>query len=659
MPDAAATIVAEQPVQIARQLRALAVRAESFNAETLTLDVVASTGSRRATFDWNSYREIDEELEVSAAAIRMDRLNNGAPVLNTHRAEELEDQIGVVVPGSARIENGQLIATVQLSARQEIAGIVADIQAGIIRNISVGYIVHAYDVTETPGARPLYRAVDWEPAEISFVPVPADPAAGVRSADAEQGRFPCIIRRAAEIGPAIPEAQEMSNTPEAAAPAAVAPAPAPAAITIEQRAAVVPTVSATAIITSCRSAGLGQEVIDQIIARHDETPFNQQALLAEIGQHMVARNAPVTRSTVSVGVDESVKIRSAMESALLHRANPGAYRLEGGAEEFRGLSLLEMGAELVARQGGSVRGMDKMERAAVVLGIRSGGMHSTSDFPLILANVANKSLRQAYEAAPRTFTAFTRQVSLVDFKSVSRVALGDAPSLQAVNEHGEFKRGTVGETAESYQLGTFGRVVAVSRQALVNDDMDAFTRIPGLFGRAAADLESDTVWGIIVSNPNMADAAALFNTTFGNLASTGAAINVTSLGAARAAMRKFTNLAGRPMNVLGRYLWCGPDNELLVDQVLSNIAPQQSGNVNPFAGTLVKVCDPRVPTTMWGLAADPGTIDTIEYAYLSGQEGVFLETRTGFDVDGLEIKARLDFGAKAIDRRGLYRNPGA
>jgi len=52
-------------------------------------------------------------------------------------------------------------------------------------------------------------------------------------------------------------------------------------------------------------------------------------------------------------------------------------------------------------------------------------------------------------------------------------------------------------------------------------------------------------------------------------------------------------------------------------------------------------------------------IDTIEYAYLEGQEGAYVESRNGFDVDGVEIKCRLDFGAKAIDWRGLYKNPGA
>jgi hypothetical protein len=52
-------------------------------------------------------------------------------------------------------------------------------------------------------------------------------------------------------------------------------------------------------------------------------------------------------------------------------------------------------------------------------------------------------------------------------------------------------------------------------------------------------------------------------------------------------------------------------------------------------------------------------IDTIEYSYLEGQEGVFMDTRMGFDVDGMELKGRLDFAAKALDWRGIYKNAGA
>ena len=69
--------------------------------------------------------------------------------------------------------------------------------------------------------------------------------------------------------------------------------------------------------------------------------------------------------------------------------------------------------------------------------------------------------------------------------------------------------------------------------------------------------------------------------------------------------------------------------------------------------------DGRITGNSWHLAATPTLVDTIEYAYLEGEEGLFTETRQGFEVDGLQIKARHVFAAKAIDWRGLYKNAGA
>src|SRR5262249_2182818 len=156
----------------------------------------------------------------------------------------------------------------------------------------------------------------------------------------------------------------------------------------------------------------------------------------------------------------------------------------------------------------------------------------------IVLNVANKQLRSAYDAAPQTFKPFTRQVTAPDFKTIARVQLGDAPSLDKVNESGEFKRGTVSDGKEQYQLATYGKVVAINRQTIINDDLGAFTRLPEMFGRAAADLQSDTVWGIITANAAMGDGTALFHANHANLDGTNAAISVTSLGNARAGMRK-------------------------------------------------------------------------------------------------------------------------
>ena len=71
--------------------------------------------------------------------------------------------------------------------------------------------------------------------------------------------------------------------------------------------------------------------------------------------------------------------------------------------------------------------------------------------------------------------------------------------------------------------------------------------------------------------------------------------------------------------------------------------------------------DPRldaVSATAWYLAADPSTLDTIEYSFLESEPGPVIETRAGFDVEGVEIKVRLDFGAGVVDHRGLFKNAG-
>ena len=104
--------------------------------------------------------------------------------------------------------------------------------------------------------------------------------------------------------------------------------------------------------------------------------------------------------------------------------------------------------------------------------------------------------------------------------------------------------------------------------------------------------------------------------------------------------------------------------ELSAEQLIAqNLVPARTTDVVPQSiRSLAVIAEPRldtVSTNGWYLAASPNQIDTIEYAYLEGQQGAYIETRNGFDVDGVEIKCRLDFGAKAIDWRGLYKNPGA
>ena len=317
-----------------------------------------------------------------------------------------------------------------------------------------------------------------------------------------------------------------------------------------------------------------------------------------------------------------------------------------------------MARDILASEGVRVRGLSRDELATRAL-------HSTSDFPLILSNVTNKTLRAAYETAPRTFAPIARRTTVADFRDVHRLQLGEAPQLEKVNESGEYKRGTLGEAQEKYRIETFGKVIGITRQVLINDDLDAFTRVPALFGTAAATLESDVVWGVITANAAMADGKALFHAGHNNLAATGVKLDVAGLAKARTAMSLQKGLDGKTMlNIRPAFLVVPTSLELEAEQLLAqNIVPAKSADVVPGSlRSLTVISEPRLdPGTgavPWYLMASPAAIDTIEYAYLEGQEGVAMETRMGFDVDGMEIRARLDFGAKAIDWRGLYKNPG-
>jgi len=302
----------------------------------------------------------------------------------------------------------------------------------------------------------------------------------------------------------------------------------------------------------------------------------------------------------------------------------------------------------------------------------SSGYASAADFPSVLANVANKTLRTAYDAEPQTFKAFTKRGTIVDFKPASRTQIGDVQTLQPLGENGEFKRSKVTDNKETIQLGTYGEIFALGRVALINDDLGAFNRLAESHGRAAARLESDMVWAIITNGTSssapyaMNDTYALFDATHhSNYTSSGTVISVTSLGVAIAAMRnqKGLNSVGF-LNLLPKFTIVPVALDAVAKQYVAatNIIYTKASDFNPYNATMQVISEPRLDvasTTSWYLSADPGQIDTIEYAYLEGQEGVYMETRKGFEIDGLEIKARLDFGCKTIDFRGLYKNAGA
>jgi hypothetical protein len=294
-------------------------------------------------------------------------------------------------------------------------------------------------------------------------------------------------------------------------------------------------------------------------------------------------------------------------------------------------------------------------------------LHTTSDLASVVGVFANKVLAQRYQAVPGGVKRVCKRgTSHSDFRGRNVIRLGELPQLEKVNEKGEFKRGGLLDSRESYAVATYGKVFGMSRQLLINDDLGALADIASGWGLAAAEFENSHLTDVLTANsgggPKLGDGQNLFHATHGNLASTGADPAITYLSDARLALRRMKGLSGTtPVNVEPRFILVPAALETKTEGILAEIYPAQAEDVNVFGKRFELIVDPRLDAKSekaWYLFADPAIVPVIEYAYLSGFEGVQIETRNGFDVDGIEVRARLDFGAGGVDFRGAFRNPG-
>lgn len=658
------------------------------DAPLATAELVFTTGAPVQRYDWANSRYYVEELVVDADSIRLQRLQAGAPLLNTHDSWELEAVLGVVdQPAVAR---GEGTCRVTFSRRESVAGYVQDVADRIIRNVSVGYVRHRIEMvapSELAGTW-RYRVTDWEPMEVSLVPIPADAGAQVRDASgtagasADKRTFPCEFIETRSAGstqsPAVGATAETLNsgvrsmTPEELA---AAEAQRIAAQTQAEEAARAAERQRSASITELCSRHNVAQLAAGLISGGQTVEQARAAILEEIAVRDAAagghRNVNGNVQTVA---DETETRMAGIGEALLHRVDPRAPLTDNG-RQFRGMSLLELGREHLERSGLRTRGMDRMTLASQILNFRSGGMMATSDFANLLQNVASKRLRASYVENMPSYQRWARRApDAPDFKSMSVVNLAGAPDLLQTNEHGEFKYGAMTDGKETYSLVTYGRIVSLTRQAVINDDLRGFDRLVGAFGASAARLENRTVYAILTANAALADTGALFNATavttaggHANLTSSGTAISVASLGVGRTAMRKQKGLQSEELNITPSYLIVPAAQEQLAYQFTSaNYVPAQSSNVNEFRAGGRTALEPIVEaildansSTAWYLAANSSLIDTVEYCFLDGAAGPVIESEVGFEVDGISYKCREDFAAKAIDFRGLYKNVGA
>lgn len=643
----------------------------SVNEEARTVEVVWTTGAAVRRSGWLG-DQWDETLSLEKGHVRTERLESGRmSLLEQHgmgrwSGNPLDAVIGVVEAGEL-IAGKEGRATLRFSRRERGEQLFREVADRIITNISVGYRVwRMEDRTKATDTVRQLVAVDWEPVELSLVDVPADAGAHSREDQGADRIHTCeIVTRQGTMDPELeqqggatataqPTGERATDQGAGASPAP--PASDDALASARAEGARLERARVAGITEAVRKAGLEQALADQLVREG----VTVDAARSRVLDQLATRSAEIdggkpTSSRHAVQVTEAQRdgARSAMVSALLHRANPGQFQLTDQGRGYRGMTLLEIARECLEVRGQSSRGLGRLE-------VAQRAMQTTSDFPAIVADVANKSLLKAYEEAPRTWAPIVRERDAADFKPLNVAKLSAAPSLDEVGEHGEFTHGSLIDAKETYRVATYGKIVALTRQAIVNDDLGAFTRVPSLFAAAAARKQSDVIWALITSNPTLADGNALFSAAHGN---DGVQIltDETDIQELVAKLRLQTGLKGELLNLSPAFLIVPTALELKALRLTTLLAPNTQGGVNPYASMLKPVVEPRLDSSSavrWYMSTPTSQADIVELAYLDGQRTPVIETQQGFDVDGIKIRCRYDFGAGIVDHRGIARSLG-
>lgn len=584
-------------------LRAAMPRPTTVNMEERSVEAIVSTGADAVRPGYI------ERLDLSGADLS--RLV-GAPVLDGHRSGSTRDQLGVIE--AAEMRPGGLWVRMRFRSNDAARSVLADIEDGTLRGLSIGYTVAEWQ-DKRDGKNRVRTATKWTPLEVSVVPVPADAGAHFRTGETRMENDEQTVER--------PETTQRETR---------------AQVNAEIR-------------SIAQTAGLSRTWADEQIDADASADEARQAAFAQMQRRSAETTTRSTRVEITHDNTAPEVIATRAGEALFARSHPD-HEIAPEARQYAGLSIPEVAREVLNLRGISTTAMSGETVIARAL-------HTTSDFPLILGDAVGRELRRSYGAVPSGVRQLARQTTARDFRAKSAVMLGEGPELEKVSEGGEFKTGTIDESAESYSAETFGKIFSISRQAMVNDDLGAFARVPALLGQSAAAFEAAQLVSKVEANPAMSDGKAVFHADHNNLAASGGGIGLLNLRAAREAMRRQTGLSGRVIDVAPKFVLVPPELETDAEMMLAEIAATTTDDVNPFS-RLMPVVDARLSNTgAWYVVADPAMIDGLEYAYLEGAPGPQIETRAGFEVDGIQVKVRLDFGCGWIDYRGWYRNDGA
>ena len=627
----------------------------TLDKEGRSVEAIGATETPVMERDYDSWEVYPTVLLMSGCQIPA---NRQLPLLDTHSRYSTASVIGSY--RDIRIEGDKLLGRAVFSTAPEAEGPWLKTMEGHLTDYSVAR--RDLEATIIPAGQtglingrsfngPVKVVTSWIPKEMSSCPIGADENAKARAATAQ----PQIPQK--EIINMSEETQNRGLSTEATKPQT----PAVDLDAVRAEAVKAEYERMTEIDAMCSRADVPAEKKAELVKPGVTVESARKAVMDIILDRSAANN-PGARTTtqtdslrnIQTGADERDKFRSAAEDGLLIRSGKAPEKAADGARDLAGFSLRELARESL-RMSGQNQGGDAMGMIGRAL--------TTSDFPLILANIANKSLFDGYAAASETWQKWCGTGSTSDFKTNTVVRAGEMADLDQIREDDEYKYGARSEAQEQFAIATYGKLFSISRQAIINDDLGALTDIPAAHGEAAGRKLGDIAYAVLTANAAMGDGTTLFHANHGNLGTNGV-IGTTTMAEAIKLMALQKDIGGkRRLNIAPKYMITSPALAQAAQTFFgsSMIGTQANPNqVNIYAGLVELVFEPRLfddSATAWYLAGDKGK--TVKMYFLNGNQTPYMETKQGWSVDGVEYKVRIDAGAKAIDWKSLLKNAGA
>ena len=665
-------------------------RPSTIDDATRSVEVVGATENPAMVWDWERWAVVQEVLLMSGC-----RLPESRQVVGFDTHQYRGGTVGVI--GSYRdmtARKKELTGRFYFTSLQEGESPWVKLREGHLTDFSVGYDVLEYEwIPEGATAAiqgkkykgPLKVTTVWTPRELSICPVGADELAKARGAILNNKPKQEVRKMTPEVRailiargmPATATDEEamvylarMTQPVETAVQQPQLPAAVETQEAVRQaqeRAAQEETARVQEIMAMCRAHGLSDEFRDKLIA--GKTPMSEihregNAEIKRIEAERAKTQPPgspedgiIFRSPIIVGADEHDKFRDAARDAILIKGNVrmGDANPAPGADELTGLTMLEMARMCLSMSGQSIRG-SKMEMV--------GRAMMTADLPYILAAAANKSLAAGFDIAEETWRVWCGIGSVPDFKTLNLVRASETADLDEVPENSEYKYGKITESREQVAVVTYGKMFAITRQAIVNDDLGAITDIPKKHGEAASRKIGDLPYAVLTANAAMGDGIVLFHASHSNLGTSGVVGEVT-IGELIKLMKLQKDLQGLSRLNLQMKYFIAPAAIEGAAEIFFNSNQFTGADVtttrnNPYAGTrFTRVYEPRLDASSSAIYYGAGPKGkTVNVFFLDGVETPYLESRDGWSVDGVEYKVRIDAAAKAVDWRGLVRNAG-